>query len=108
MNLAALTASLPNGFALPFMMGTVYVYYESSNRDAYTVLALWVPSGTSIADAGYSAPTGTATSTGDWSYPPGFITVADGSCWGINVGRTSSNNGTISFQQQPLGSACAA
>ena len=107
MNLAALTASLPNGFALPFMVGTVYEYYESLNRDSYTSLALWVPSGTSIADAGYSAPPGAVLTPGFWSQT-GFITVADGSCWGINVGRTSSNNGTISFQQQPLGSACAA
>jgi hypothetical protein len=37
----------------------------------------------------------------------GYITVADGSCWNINVGRNADNVGTISFNQVTPGSLCA-
>ncbi len=117
MELAALTASLPNtaagsssgGFALPLWVGTAYeITANYSTRNAWTWLAVWVASNTSLADVGFVAPPALA-DPGDsipWQ-PSGYITVADGSCWGINIGRMGTNKGAIQFSQQPLGSACA-
>ena len=127
-NLAALAVSLPNsatgsqtgGFSLPMTVGTVYgVPTQASDTGTTcssdcTLAGVWIASNTSVADVGYYAPASTVNSsyTGFsvsqllWQQN-GYITVADGSCWNINVGRTANNVGTISFNQITPGSLCA-
>jgi len=85
----------------------------SKNPDVYyckngcTLLEVWLPSNTDVAEVGFSAPPSTIDpTTYQWSQG-GYITVADGSCWNINVGRTNNNQGTISFNQVTPGSTCA-
>jgi hypothetical protein len=111
-NAAANTST--GGMFLPLTVGAVYgveslisrpsTYYCKNNC---TLLQAWLPTNTSIAQVGYFAP---ASSIDPSSYlwsQTGYITVADGSCWNINVGRNADNQGTISFNQMPLGSQCA-
>lgn len=114
--LAVLSAALPNtaagassGFALPMTVGVT----PGPQSDApfgltwNTLTEVWLPSNTSIADVGYLAPASTVdSSSGQWSQN-GYITVADGSCWSITVGRNADNWGTVSFNQVTPGSACA-
>lgn len=105
------------GFMLPITVGVAFGYEATKNgldfcTPKYCTLAqMWLPSNTSIGDVGYTAPASTVvpglTDQYNWSQS-GYITIADGSCWGVNLGRNSDQNGTISFEQQPLGSACAA
>ena len=118
--LAALAVSLPNGgtgaesggFALPIVVGTS-TYTSGSTMFGYqwsNWLETWVNSGTSISEVGYSAPPSTMGSAGIGTQPwvqNGYITVADGSCWNINIGRNANNVGTISFNQVTPGSLCA-
>ena len=105
------------GFMLPITVGVAFGYAATNNgldfcTPKYCTLAqMWLPSNTNIGDVGYTAPASTVvpgfTDQYNWSQS-GYITIADGSCWGVNLGRNYDKNGTISFEQQPLGSACAA
>lgn len=115
--LAVLAVSLPNsgaggaaGFALPIVVGTSTYSAGStftSNEWSYW-LQVWVNSGTSISQVGYSAPPSTVGATPNLPWQQtGYITVADGSCWNINIGRNANNVGTISFNQVTPGSLCA-
>lgn len=127
--LVVLSVSLPNtatgsqagGFDLPMTLGaTVWnapgspLVYPCGNDKPCTLVEAWVPSNTNIAVEGYYAPPSIlppqmecmAGGVGAWEQS-GYITVADGSCWAINVGRNSDNVGTISFNQVTPGSLCA-
>ena len=121
--LAVLSAGLPNsvtgtssgGFALPMTVGAAAGALDSPYGQGWTTLIeLWVASNTSIADVGYFAPASTVNLAAIYGYNywelfwqnSGYITVADGSCWNINVGKNSDNNGTISFNQITPGSLC--
>jgi hypothetical protein len=126
-NLAAVGVALPNsaagtqsGFVLPMTVGTtigepvIDAGVTIGNGNPYTAAGVWVASNTSIADSGYFAPASTVDSTYggyDWTQllwqQSGYVTVADGSCWNINVGRNADNVGTISFNQVTPGSLCA-
>jgi hypothetical protein len=72
---------------------------------------VWVNSGTSISQVGFYAPPSVPVPEGFSNYAiwqqNGYITVADGSCWNINLERNANNVGTISFNQVTPGSACA-
>jgi hypothetical protein len=118
--LAAFAVSLPNGgtggaggFSLPILVGTS-VYSSGStfiSNEIVNWLEVWVNSGTSISQVGYYAPPSVPVPngylTGAIWQQNGYITVADGSCWNINLGRTANNVGTISFNQITPGSLCA-
>jgi hypothetical protein len=118
--LAAFAVSLPNGgtggaggFALPILVGTSAFQAGSTffSNDVSNWLEVWVNSGTSISQVGFYAPPSVPVPEGFSNYAiwqqNGYITVADGSCWNINLERTANNVGTISFNQVTPGSACA-
>jgi hypothetical protein len=118
--LAAFAVALPNGatggaggFALPILVGASAFQAGSTffGNDASSWLEVWVNSGTSISQVGYYAPPSVPVPGGFSNYAiwqqNGYITVADGSCWNINLGRTANNVGTISFNQITPGSLCA-
>jgi len=71
----------------------------------------WVTIPLSAEALGYYAPPSVPVPGGFSRYAiwhqNGYITVADGSCWNINLGRTANNVGTISFNQVTPGSLCA-
>lgn len=112
-NAAANTSA--GGMFLPLTVGAAagMNVLVSKNPDVYyckngcTLLEVWLPSNTNVAEVGFSAaPSTIDPTTYQWSQG-GYITVADGSCWNIDVGRTNNNQGTISFNQVTPGSACA-
>lgn len=120
--LAVFSAALPNmaagsssgGFALPMTIGATVGVDDEWGSGWVTLIELWMASNTSIGDVGYFAPASSVNASYTGSDPMqllwqnnGYITVADGSCWAINVGRNSDNVGTISFNQVTPGSLCA-
>ena len=111
-NAAANTST--GGMFLPVTVGAaagVEVLVSKPNtyycKNNCTLLGAWLPSNTDVAEVGFVAPPSTIDpTTYQWSQG-GYITVADGSCWNINVGRNADTQGTISFNQVTPGSACA-
>jgi hypothetical protein len=107
------TGTASGGFVLPLTVGAAWGTDQTINGVEYcsgncTLVEMWLSANTSIVDVGYTAPASVIdASTGVWSQS-GYITVADGSCWSINVGRNANNRGTISFSQITPGSRCAA
>lgn len=99
-----------SGFYLPltFVAAHGQQYVSPSGSQACvgncTLLTVYLPSATGVESFGFTAPASTLDANG-YMVSGGYITVADGSCWEMNVSRTSDNDGQVSFTQQP-GAAC--
>lgn len=102
------------GFQLPVTLGVVASTTTPAsgsggncNSGSITLFQVWMSSGTPLAVNGYTAAVPTVSATDGSVTQTGYITVADGSCWQIETGRTADNVGTMTLAQLPDGSDCA-
>jgi len=110
----AATADGSGGFQLPVTLGVVASTTTAAsgsggncNSGSITLFQVWMSSGTPLAVNGYTAAVPTVSATDGSVTQTGYITVADGSCWQIETGRTADNVGTMTLAQLPDGSDCA-